>query len=174
MNGCRCLSKRLEKPDVSDYSRCDFLQIGAEVLRQNDRFDEALLGIERLERANKNQDWEYYFRFWLAVRTNRLLYGKQEDWDRFEQVLLDVSRFIELELEKHESGYPVNIDDLIWAAHDLGCCLVWVKKYEDAKRFLQMSLDLQHKNDWAYFMLSVAIFNAFCCLICIGSLFGTF
>ena len=151
-------SERLDKPEVSDYSRCDFLQIGAEVLRGNDRFDESLLGIEKLELANKNQDWEHYFRFWLAVRTNRLLiYGKREDWDRFDQVFNDLQRFIELEVEKHEAGYPVNIDNLIWAAHDVGCCLVWVKKYEEAKHNLQISLDLQNKNDYAYFMLAVTI-----------------
>ncbi|MDE0089289.1 MAG: hypothetical protein OXU23_26485, partial [Candidatus Poribacteria bacterium] len=151
-------SERLEKPELSDYSRCDFLQIGAEVLRGNDRFDEALLGIEKLERANKDQDWEHYFRFWLAVRTNRLLiYGKQGNWDRFDQVFADLQRFIELEVEKHEAGYPVNINDLIWAAHDVGCCLVWMKKYEEAKHNLQISLDLQNKNDYAYFMLAVSI-----------------
>ncbi len=151
-------SERLDKSEVSDYSRCDLLQVGAEVLRHNDRFDEALLEIEKLERANKNQDWEHYFRFWLAVRTNRLcIYGKQEDSDRFDQVYADLQRFIELELEKQQAGYPVNIQDLIWAAHDTGCCLVWTKKYEEAKRMLQISLDLQNKNDWAYFMLAVAI-----------------
>lgn len=151
-------SERLEKPEVSDYSRCDFLQIGAEVLRHNDYFDEAFLGIDKLERANKEQDWEHYFRFWLAVRTNKiLLYGKQEKWDLFDQVLADVSRYIELEMEKHGAGYPIQINDLIWAAHDVGCCLVWTQKYEDAKRFLRISLDLQHKNDWAYFMLAVSI-----------------
>lgn len=151
-------SERLEKPEVSDYSRCDFLQIGAEVLRGNDRFDEALLGIKKLELANKDQDWEHYFRFWLAVRTNRLLiYGKQGNWDRFDQVFADLQRFIELEVEKHEAGYPVNINDLIWAAHDVGCCLVWMKKYEEAKHNLQISLDLQNKNDYAYFMLAVSI-----------------
>ena len=151
-------SNRLDKSEVSDYSRCDFLQIGAEVLRSNDRIDESLLGIEKLESANKSQDWEHYFRFWLAVRTNRLLiYGKQGDWDRFDQVFADLHRFIELEVEKHEAGYPVNINDVIWAAHDVGCCLVWTKKYEDAKRILQISLDLQNKNDYAYFMLAVAI-----------------
>ena len=151
-------SERLDKPEVSDYSRCDFLQIGAEVLRHNDRIDESLLGIETLESANKSQDWEHYFRFWLAVRTNRLLiYGKREDWDRFDSVFADLQRFIELEVEKHEAGYPVNINDVIWAAHDVGCCLVWVKKYDEAKRILQISLDLQNKNDYAYFMLAVAI-----------------
>ena len=66
-------SARLEKPEVSYYSRCDFLQMGAEVLRANGRIDEALQAIEKLERINTKQDWKHFFRFWLAVRTNRLL-----------------------------------------------------------------------------------------------------
>ena len=151
-------SQRLDNPEVSDYSRCDFLQIGSEVLRAFGRFDEALLGFEKLESANKNQDWEHYFRFWLAVRSNRLqIYSKQEDWDRFDPVLKDVGTFIDGEVEKQKAGYPVHVSNLIWAAHDIGCCLVWSKKYEEAKRFLQISLDLQNKNDWAYFMLAVSI-----------------
>ena len=151
-------SQRLDNPEVSDYSRCDFLQIGLEVLRSLERFDEALLGIEKLERANKDQSWEHYFRFWLAVRTNRLrIYGLQEDWDRFDQVLMDVGGFIDGEVAKRDAGYPVNLDDLIWAAHDVGCFLVNSKKYEEAKRFLQISIDMQNKNDWAYFMLAVSI-----------------
>ena len=73
-------SERLENPKVSQYSRCDFLQMGAEILRSNDRLDVALLEIEKLERANGEPGWRNYFRFWLAVRTNRLLlYRKQED-----------------------------------------------------------------------------------------------
>ena len=151
-------SQRLGNPEVSDYSRCDFLQIGSEVLRSFDRFNEALLGIEKLERANKDQRWEHYFRFWLAVRTNRLLlYIKQEDWDRFDQVLMDVGGFIDGEVAKRDAGYPVNVDDLIWAAHDVGCCLVWAKKYEEAQRFLQISIDMQNKNDYGHFQLAVSI-----------------
>ncbi len=151
-------SQRLENPEVTDFSRCDFLQIGSEVLRAFDRFDEALLGFEKLESANKDQDWEHYFRFWLAVRSNRLrIYSKQEDRTRFDPVLRDVSTFIDGEVEKQKAGYPVNVGNLIWAAHDIGCCLVWSKNYEEAKRFLQISLDLQNKNDWAYFMLAVSI-----------------
>lgn len=151
-------SERLNNSEVSDYSRCDFLQIGAEVLRNNERFEEALQGLENLERANKEQSWEHYFRFWLAIRTNKILiYSKQEDWDSFDLAYSELSKFIEIEVEKHECGYPVNTNDLIWAAHDFGCCLVWSKKYEEAKRFLQISLELQNKNDWAYFMLAVAI-----------------
>lgn len=96
----------------------------------------------------------------VAIRTNKILiYSKQEDWNRFDPVFVDLNKFIELEVEKHQAGYPVNTGDLIWAAHDFGCCLVWSKKYEEAKRFLKTSLDLQNKNDWAYFMLAVAIWE---------------
>ena len=151
-------SERLEKPEVSDYSRCDFLQIGAEVLRSNEQYDDALLEIEKLENANIEQDWEHFFRFWLAARTNRLLlYSKLDDSERFDQTLQDVSKYIELEMEKQKSGYPVKLNDLIWAAHDVGCCLVWTKKYQEAKHHLQISVDLQKKNDYGHFQLAVSI-----------------
>ena len=154
-------SERLENPEVSDYSRCDFLQIGAEILRHNDRLDEALLGIEKLERANKEPGWEHYFRFWLAVRTNRLLaYGKREDWDRFDPIFTEASTYMEGELEKRNAGQPVNLDDLMWFAHDFGCCLVWTKKYSEAKRFLQVAIDLESNNHYGHFMLATSIWAA--------------
>jgi RNA polymerase sigma factor (sigma-70 family) len=153
-------AERLEKPEVSYYSRCDFLQMGAEVLRGNDRFDEALLGIEKLERVNANneQGWKHYFRFWLAVRTNRLLvYGKQGDWSRFDPIFTEVSAYLEGELKKRDAGQPVNLDDLVWFAHDVGCCLLWSKKYNEARRFLQVAIDLEDNNNYGHFQLAASI-----------------
>ena len=151
-------SQRLENPELSRYDRCNFLQIGSEILRSYGRSDETLLGMEKLERFNDEPDWEHYFRFWLAVRTNWLLvYSSQEDWDRFDQALAEVSEFIEGEMEKRDAGHSVNLGNLHWAAHDIGCCLVWLQKYNEAKRFLQVAIDLDNSNDYGHFMLAVSV-----------------
>ncbi len=143
---------------MSYYSRCDFLQTGADVLRCNDRFDEALLGIEKLERANNEPDSEHYFRFWLIAKENRLLmYGKQEDWGRFDQIFSEMSAYMEGELKKRDAGQPVNLNDLMWLAHDIGCCLLWSKKYNEARHFLQVAIDLEDNNDYGHFQLAVSI-----------------
>ena len=150
-------SKRLENPEVSYYSRCDFLQSGADVLRCNDRFNEALLAIEKLERANNELGSEHYFQFWLTAKENRLLvYGKQEDWDRFDQVFTEVNAYLEGELKKRDAGQPVNLDHLMWFTHDFGCCLLWLKKYDEAKRFLQITIDLENNNHYGHFQLAVS------------------
>lgn len=151
-------SERLENPELSRYARCDFLQIGSEILRAYERFDDTLLGMEKLERANGEPDWEHYFRFWLAVRTNRLLvYSKQEDWDRFDQALTEASAFIEGELEKRDAGHSVNISNLTWAAHDVGCCLLWSEKYSEARHFLQIAADLIRYDACTHFFLAVSV-----------------
>ena len=151
-------SERLENPEVSCYSRCDSLQIAAEVLRANGRSDEALLEIEKLERTNTKQDWKHFFRFWLAVRTNRLLlYARRKEWERFDQILTEVSTYMEVEVKKWDAGQPVNLDDLVWFTHDIGCCLVWLKKYSEARRFLQVASDLGNNNHYGHFMLAVSI-----------------
>ena len=151
-------SERLENPKVSQYSRCDFLQFGAEVLQKNDRLDAALLEIEKLERANGKPGWRTYFRFWLTIRENRLLlYSKQEDWDRFDQVYTETNTFIEGELKKLDAGFPVNTYELIWAAHNVGCCLVWSKQYSAATRLLQVAIDLGNWNEHSHFMLAVSV-----------------
>ena len=151
-------SQRLENPKLSRYDRCNFLQIGSEILRSYGRSDETLLGMEKLERFNDEPDWEHYFRFWLAVRTNWLLvYSSREDWDRFDQVLTEVREFIEGEMEKRDAGHSVNLGNLHWAAHDIGCCLVWLQKYNEAKRFLQVAIDVDAVNDYGHFMLAVSV-----------------
>ena len=152
------VSERLENPKVSGYSRCDFLQFGAEILRRNDQIDASHLEIEKLERANNEQSRNYYFRFWLAVRENRLLlYSEKEDWERFDQVYTEVNTFMELELKKLDAGFPVNVYELIWAAHNIGCCMVWTKKYNEAKRLLQVAIDLGNFNEYSHFQLAVSI-----------------
>ncbi len=151
-------SKRLENPAVSQYSRCDFLQFGAEVLRRNDKIEESLLEIEKLERANGKPGRKNYFRFWLAVRENRLLlYKEQEDWDRFDQAWTELNTFIEGEMKKLDANFPVNTYELIWAAHNIGCCLVWSRKYNEARRLLQFAVDMGNFNEYSHFMLAVSI-----------------
>ena len=151
-------SERLENPGVSYYSRCGFLQTGADVLRGNDRFDEALLEIEKLERANNAPGSEHYFQFWLTAKENRLLvYSKREDWERFDQIFTEMSAYLEGELKKQNAGQPVNLDDLMWFAHDVGCCLLWSKKYNEARRFLQVAIDLEDNNNYGHFQLAVSI-----------------
>ena len=151
-------SERLENPEVSQYSRCDFLQFGAEILRKSDQIDAALLEIEKLECAMGEPGWNAYFRFWLAAKTNRLvLYSKLEDWERFDQAYTEVESFMDLELKKLDAGFPVNLYELRWLAHDFGCCLVWTKKYDKAKRALQVTVDLNNFNEYSYFMLAVSI-----------------
>ena len=151
-------SERLENPGVSYHSRGEFLQTGADVLRCNDKFDEALLEIEKLERANNEPDSEHYFQFWLIGKENRLLmYGKQGDWDRFDQIFMEVSAYLEGELKKRDAGQPVNLSNLMWFAHDIGCCLLWSKKYNEARRFLQVAIDLEDNNHYGHFQLAASI-----------------
>ena len=86
-----------------------------------------------------------------------LLYSKQEDWDRFDQVYTETNTFIEGELKKLDAGFPVNTYELIWAAHNVGCCLVWSKQYSAATHLLQVAIDLGNYNDYNHFMLAVSV-----------------
>ncbi len=151
-------SERLENPGVSYFRRCEFLQAGIDVLRCNDRFDEAFLEIEKLERANNEPGSEHYFQFWLIAKESRLLiYGKQGDWGRFDRIFTEVSAYMEGELKKRDAGQPVNLDDLMWLAHDIGCCLLWSKKYNEARCFLQIAIDLEDNNHYGHFQLAASI-----------------
>ena len=151
-------SERLENPEVNRYTRCLFLQGGAEVSYANDRLDEALLKVEKLERLNSTPGLERYFQFWLTgITTQLLVYGKQENWEHFNQVFIEVRTLIEKEVEKQNAGHSVNIENLTWAAHDVGCCLLWSKKYNEAQHFLQIAVDFGNDNAWSHFFLAVSI-----------------
>ena len=150
-------AERLENPEMSRYARCRLLQAGAEVSMSSGRLDEALLEMEKLERANSDPDWERYREFWLAVISTRLLvHSKQEDWERFNQAFTEASTFVEGEVEKWNTGHPVNLSDLTWYAHDIGCCLMWSKKYNEARHFLQIAVD-SGNDAWSHFFLAVSI-----------------
>ena len=151
-------SERLKKPDVSFHDRCEFLQIGAEVLRANGKSDEALIELEKLEKTNTKQDWRHYFRFWLVVKTNRLLlYNRRNESERFDEIITELKDYMEGEYKKYNTSQPVNTGDLIWLSHDIGCCLVWINKYSIARSFLQVACDLGGENHYGHFMLAVSI-----------------
>ncbi|MCG9128726.1 RNA polymerase sigma factor [Candidatus Poribacteria bacterium] len=151
-------SERLKKPEVSYFNKCEFLQIGAEVLRGNGKLDDALIELEKLEKTNAKQDWRHYFRFWLIVKTNRLLiYHRRNNMERFEEIITELKDYMEVEYKKYNAGQPVSIGDLIWLSHDIGCSLVWINKYSIARSFLQVACDLGGENHYGHFMLAVSI-----------------
>ncbi len=153
-------SERLDNPQVDRYKRCGFLQTGAEVLMHNDRLDETLLAIEKLERFNDDPDWEYYRQYWLGVITTRLrVHSKLEDWTRFDQVFTEASTFIEGEVEKRNAGHSVNRMDLAWIAHDVGACLMWSKKHKEAKHLLQVAIDFNN-DPGTHFYLAANIWTS--------------
>ena len=151
-------SERLKNPDVSYHDRCESLQVAAEVLRANGKSDEALIELEKLEKTNTKQDWRHYFRFWLVVKTNRLLlYNRWNESERFDEIITELKNYMEGEYKKYNARQPVNTGDLIWLAHDIGCCLVWINKYSIARSFLQVACDLGGENHYRHFMLAVSI-----------------
>ena len=152
------VSERLENPDVSYLDRCVFLQIGAEVLRANGKSDESLILLEKLENTNTKQDWRHYFRFWLHVKTNRLLlYNRRNDSERFDEIITELKDYMEGEYKKYTARQPVNTGDLIWLTHDIGCSLVWMQKYSLARSFLQVACDLGGEDHYRHYQLAVSI-----------------
>lgn len=154
-------AERLEKSEVSYHDRCEFLQIGAEVLRANGKPDEALIVLEKLEKTNTKQDWRHYFRFWLVLKTNRLLlYNRLKESGRVDEILSELKEYMEVEHEKYKKGQPVNIGDLVWLSHDIGCCLVWINMYSTARSFLQVACDLGGQDHYRHYQLAVSIWTS--------------
>jgi hypothetical protein len=95
--------------------------------------------------------------FWLAVITTRLeVHRKREDWNDFEKVAAEATSFIEGEVEKLRLRRTVDLSNLAWVAHDVGACMMWAKKYAEAKRFLQVAIDSKDEA-WHHFFMAVSI-----------------
>ena len=59
-------------------------------------------------------------------------------------------------MRKRNVGHSVNFGNLTWAAHDVGCSLIWSKKYNEAKRFLRVAID-SGNNAWSHFYFALSI-----------------
>lgn len=147
-------SERLESPEVSRYWRCLFVRAGAAVFASNGRLDEALTEVEKLERYNEEDpDWKSYRMFWLAVITTRLeVHRKQEDWSGFDQVVAEAISYVKGEVEKLNSEHGIDLSNLAWVAHDVGVCLMWAGRYEQAKYLLQVAIDSQDEAGTHFFL----------------------
>jgi hypothetical protein len=146
--------ERLDISQVSRYSRCLFIRTGAEIAAFSDRLTEALAETERLERIN-NEDlnWERHVVFWLAAITTRLeVYRKRRDWSNYDQVAAEAVSFVEAKVQELESGGSVNVNDLAWAAHDVGACLMWAGRYEQAKCLLEVAMKCQDSGGTHFFL----------------------
>ena len=135
-------SGRLASPEVSHYWRCNFLRAGAGVYALADDLDEALIELSKLDACIKSKSqWKHYRVFWLASVTSRLeIFRKQKKWDEFDLTAKEGVRHVEVELAKLAAGKPTDVGKLAWVAHDLGCCMLWARRYETAERLLQTAI----------------------------------
>ncbi len=144
--------RELNSPEASRSARCIFLQSWMEVCRANGMLDEALRRQAALEQANDDPDWSGYFEFWLACVSNRLIiYGRREEWDLFSETEKEARAYIEAELQKRSAGEPVDISQLWWACHDIGCCIILgTKQYRKAAYFLEKAIEVEDAGDIAH------------------------
>ena len=144
--------RELNSPEVSRRARCVFLQSWMEVCMANGMLDDALRRQAALEQANGDPDWSGYFEFWLACVSNRLIvHGQRNDWDPFSEAEKEARAYIEAELQKRNDGEPVDISQLWWACHDVGCCiLLWAKRYRKAAYFLEKAVEVEDARDIAH------------------------
>ena len=147
-------STRLASPDVSHYWRCNFLRAGAAVYTLADRLDEALNELSTLDACihNKTQ-WKHYRVFWLASVTSRLeIFRKQKKWSEFDLTAKEGVSFVEFELAKLTAGKPADVATLAWVAHDLGCCMLWARRYETGVSLLQTAIGAKDEAGHHFFL----------------------
>ena len=115
--------------------RALYVETAAGLLVHNlHRYDQAISEIERY-RSIVSEDalWDEFDEFNSRIKTYELgVYGGQQQWDKYDQVVEEAIQIIKDRMAKHERGTPVEINGICDMAHEIGACLMWEKRYERA------------------------------------------
>ena len=151
-------AQALDSPETSRYRRCSFLQAGMEVsLGFGGDTDGALRYQAALEKANDDPEWSGHFRFWLAGIESRLLIHWGRDEAEFDAAAEEARAYIEAQLEKRDDGQSIDIFRLRWACHNIGCCMLWSGRFQEAAAFLENAIQVEDSDAHTHFFLAAAV-----------------
>lgn len=129
---------------VPRRTRCFFLRTGAEVLARKGRFEEAYEQVVKLEQVN-NEDpqWSDYLTFWCGVITAKLeIFRGKHQWTEYDDTAQEALTFLD---EKFTTEKLTDRErkSVCYVAHDVGACLMWAKRYDQARTLLEFVVERQ-------------------------------
>ena len=150
----------LKESDIHRRTQCLFLRTGAEMFLQQGQFDDAYEQVVRLEQINdENPEWADHLIFWGGAITSRLeIFRRQNQWIEYESVVQQALVFFQKQFE----ALPDDLQEqekVYHIAHDVGACLLWAKRYTQAKPLLELVASRQG-NGSTHLFLAACIWRA--------------
>ncbi|GMA62046.1 hypothetical protein NZD89_20145 [Alicyclobacillus fastidiosus] len=117
------------------------------------KYEPAIPEIERY-RGIINEDplWTEYDRFSIRLKSYELgLYSKLNQWDKYDEIIAEATAMIQDRAQRYERGEFANIDEICDMAHEVGCCLMWEKRYDQALPLFEYAIANQGVGVTHYF-----------------------
>lgn len=141
---------KTESAQIDRQDLCIFIRTGSEVAAMAEKFPEAMTEVNRLGEINQDPEWKHYIQFWLGAITTKLeVYRKQSFWDQYDQLSEETISLVERNVITPKK--KISASDLAWVAHDLGVCLLWAKRYKQAKRLLEIAMEQEDSGGTHFF-----------------------
>jgi len=140
------LIKKVEPTSQNRHDRILLVETATGLLIYNlHRYHAAKIELERYyDILNENTNWDQYNRFYIRLKSYQLgLYSGQDDWEKYDEIVEDAKVKIRSSASRISKEDKEAIDDVCDMAHELGTCLMWERRYEQAIPLFEYALENQ-------------------------------
>ncbi|MGM0835141.1 MAG: hypothetical protein ACQEV7_03225 [Bacillota bacterium] len=108
-------------------------------------YDQALKEIQKYhDILTEDEMWYDYDKFYIRYVTYLLeTYLGKKEMDKYDELINEVVLKIEIKFDRNEKGLSDNIEEVCDMAHDIATCLMWEKRYEQAKKLFEKAIEYQ-------------------------------
>jgi|SRR5690625_449225 len=140
------LITRMEHTKQNRHDRVLYVETAAGLLTYNlKEYDGALEEIDRYRNIlAENQSWSELNKF--SIRRITLLlevYIGKKQLEKYDKVVKEVISEIELYIKQYNQGLTINIEEVCDMVHEIGTCLMWNKRYQNAMALFEYAIEYQ-------------------------------
>ncbi|MGG4048711.1 hypothetical protein [Paenibacillus favisporus] len=149
------LINRVKPTESNRYARVLYVETATGLLLFNlNKYPEAIVEIERYKDIiHEDDSWIEHNKFLIRLKSYQLeLYSAQGDWLNYEKTVNEAILEIINNINKHNhKNDSVSIADICDMAHEIGTCLMWEKRYEQAMPLFEFAIQNEGTGITHYF-----------------------
>jgi tetratricopeptide (TPR) repeat protein len=153
------LINSLEPSNLNRESRILYVETAAGLLAFNlQEYDSALIEIDRYQNIlYEDKTWSQLRKFSIR-RFSYLLevYRGKKEIVKYDKVINESISEIEFSIKQYNQGLSINIDEICDMAHEIGTCLMWEKRYQQAIPLFEYAIEKQG-NGVTHFFYAICI-----------------
>ncbi|WNQ13374.1 hypothetical protein MJA45_10230 [Paenibacillus aurantius] len=146
--------KRTKPTPSNRHARVLYVETAAGVLIYHlKNYAEAVDEIERYHNIiYEDVSWDEHIKFSIRLKSYQLgLYSAEVDWLNYEKTVNESILEIINSINKHNNDGSVSLDDICDMAHEIGTCLMWERRYNQAMPLFEYSIQHQGAGITHYF-----------------------